>query len=642
MSAGGKTVKITLDEFFARENESDLLRMTMAGSVDDGKSTLIGRVLYDSESVAIDQLSGVQKSSKKLGRDYVDLALLTDGLRAEREQGITIDVAYRHFSTGKRRFVIADTPGHEQYTRNMATGASTADVAVILIDAQNGVSVQSRRHGFISSLLGIPRVLVAVNKMDLVGFSETVYNEVVSEYAKFAESLGLAATFIPMSALLGDGVTSRSTQMPWYEGPTCLECLETAENDDRAVDQPFRMPVQAVLRPTREFRGYAGTVAAGRVRVGDELIALPSGRKSKVTAISTFGGNIEQAAADEAVTICLADEIDIARGSMLASTDGAPKATKRFEAMVVWMNEKPLQVGAPYLFKTTTNTVRGRIEEIEYRISPELKLTQVDELQLNEIARVTIEVDSEVCVDDYRNNRHSGSLIVIDPIENGTVGAGMVTIGRRYGFEQDGLAREHAKSQNIRRQAGMVTLENRIELLRQKPTTLWLTGLSGAGKSTIAYMLEKTLLEFGKASYVLDGDNVRYGLNRDLGFSVEDRTENIRRIAEVASLFNDAGMIAITAFISPYREDRRFARATIGEANFVEVFVDAPLEVCEERDPRGLYKKARAGQIKDFTGISAPYEAPERAAVHLNTADEEPERSVAKIIDYLRQQGRLR
>ena len=639
MSVSGK---ISLEEFFDREKDSDLLRMTMAGSVDDGKSTLIGRLLYESESVPVDHLSGVQSSSKKLGRDYVDLALLTDGLKAEREQGITIDVAYRHFATAKRRFVIADTPGHEQYTRNMATGASTADLAVILIDARNGVSVQSRRHGFISSLLGIPQVLVAINKMDLVDYAESAYEQLCGEYGAFADSLGLNATFIPISALNGDNVTIRSTQMGWYDGPIFLEVIEGLEIDTTAAEKSFRFPVQGVVRPHPDFRGYSGTIAAGSVRVGDELVALPSNKRSKVKMISVFGGELEEASTKQAVTICLEDEIDVARSSMLVAAEDPPAVSREFEAMLVWMHEQPLQVGAPYVIKHTSNATRAQITELEYQISPDLKLTQTDELKLNEIARVSIRADREIIVEDYRNSRHAGAFILIDPIHNGTVGAGMITVGRRYGFESEGLARSHAKSQNITRQQGQVDIEDREALLRQKPTTLWLTGLSCSGKSTVAYALEKTLTDFGKACYVLDGDNIRYGLNRDLGFSVEDRTENIRRLAEVSSLFNDAGIIVIVASISPYHQDRRFARATVGETNYVEVFVDAPLEVCERRDNRGLYAKARSGQIQDFTGVSAPYETPEKPAVHVRTDTQTPEQTVTEIVDYLRKQGRLR
>ena len=639
MSVSGK---ISLEEFFSREQESDLLRMTMAGSVDDGKSTLIGRLLYESESVPVDHLDGVQSSSKRLGRDYIDLALLTDGLKAEREQGITIDVAYRHFATSRRRFVIADTPGHEQYTRNMATGASTADLAVILIDAQNGVSVQSRRHGFISSLLGIPHVLVAINKMDLVDYSQETYEELRGEFQAFADSLGLDATFIPISALLGDNVTTRSDKMSWYEGPVFLEVLETLELDYSAAEQDLRFPVQSVLRPHPDFRGYSGTIAAGFVRVGDEVMALPSKKRSTVRSISTFDGDLQEAGPKQAVTLCLEDEIDVARGSMLVAAERQPAVGRDVDAMVVWMHEKPLQVGAPYVIKTTSNLVRGRVTDLQYRISPELKLTQTRELGLNEIARVTITLDREIAIEDYRNGRHLGSLIVIDPIDNGTVGAGMITVGPRYKFEASSSLRDQAVSQHIAHERGLVSASDRMALLRQKPRTLWLTGLSGAGKSTIAYGLEKALSDYGKACYVLDGDNVRYGLNRDLGFSAEDRAENIRRIAEVSALFNDAGIIVITAFISPYRSDRAFARATVGEANFVEVFVDAPIEVCEERDPKGLYAKARAGEIQEFTGVSSPYEAPDGPAVHVNTDAESPEESVTKVVDFLRAQGCLR
>jgi bifunctional enzyme CysN/CysC len=631
-----------LQEYFDREQGSDLLRLTMAGSVDDGKSTLLGRLLYESNSIAVDHWAGVQSSSKRLGREYVDLALLTDGLKAEREQGITIDVAYRHFSTARRRFVIADTPGHEQYTRNMVTGASTADVAVILIDARNGVSVQSRRHGFIASLLGIPRVLVAVNKMDLVDYSQDIYDQLVAEYSAFAAGLELEATFIPISALQGDNVMERSTRTPWYEGSTFLEALERAPVHDAARDGDFRFPVQTVLRPHVKFRGYCGTVAGGVVRVGDEVAAMPSGRCSRVKSIEVFEGSVEAAISGQAVTICLEDEIDIARGSLLVAARARPKVGRQVQAMLVWMNEKPLQVGAPYLVKHACTQVRGRVVGIDYRISPELRLSQADELGLNEIARVTLQLDSEIAYDDYRRNRQTGSFIVIDPIGNSTVGAGMITEGARYAFEADGIAARTAVSKNIHRERGLVTPEDRMALLRQKPATLWLTGLSGAGKSTIAYALEQRLLEFGKACYVLDGENVRYGLNRDLGFSAEDRTENIRRIAEVAALFNDAGIIVITAFISPYRRDRRFARATIGETNFLEVFVDAPLEVCEQRDPKGLYAKARSGKIQDFTGVSAPYEVPEHVALHLRTHELTPEQAVDRVIDFLRKQGRLR
>jgi bifunctional enzyme CysN/CysC len=626
-----------IEEFLKRNQESDVLRFTTAGSVDDGKSTLIGRLLSDCKCIYEDQLAALTADSKRLNREEVDLALLTDGLKAEREQGITIDVAYRYFSTPRRRFIIADTPGHEQYTRNMATGASTADLAVILIDARLGVLTQSRRHGFIASLLGIPHVVVCVNKMDLAGYSEEVFQEIRKSYSAFTARLNLPDVhYLPISALRGDNVVQRSARMPWYDGPTLLAHLEGVETGSRANLIDFRFPVQLVNRPNLNFRGYCGTVASGVVRVGDEVAALPSGTRTRVKSIETFDGPLEAAFAGQAVTLCLADERDISRGDMLCRPNNLPHVTQSTDAMVVWMSESPLRQGVPYLIKHTTQTVRGTFPQVHYRVDPDtLSRVGSGALGLNDIGRVTLETYRPLCWDAYAKNRATGAFIVIDPLTHATVGAGMIT--DRIVQKAEGVP----VSRNIMAEAGLVTEEERQALLRQRPATLWMTGLSGSGKSSVAKALEKRLVGAGHAVAALDGDNVRHGLNRDLGFSAEDRAENLRRVAEVCALMNGAGLLVVTSFISPMAEDRTRARRIIGEERFLEVFVDAPVETCERRDPKGLYKKARAGEIPSFTGISAPFEAPEKPDVRLDTTACTPEAAADCLFEELRGRGFL-
>ncbi|MCC7299721.1 MAG: sulfate adenylyltransferase subunit CysN [Verrucomicrobia bacterium] len=627
--------------YLRRHEEKDLLRFLTCGSVDDGKSTLIGRLLYDSHMIYEDQLAAVTKDSKVHGTtgDDFDPALLTDGLKAEREQGITIDVAYRYFSTDKRKFIIADTPGHDQYTRNMATGASTCNLAVILIDARYGVITQTKRHSFICSLLGIKHVVVAVNKMDIVGWSEEVFEKIRADYNGFVARLGFTDIhFIPMSALKGDNVVDKSDKMPWYDGPTFLHHLENVNisADRNLVD--MRFPVQYVLRPDLNFRGFSGTIASGIIRAGDEVMSLPSRRTSKIKSVYGPDGKIPEAFAPMAVTVTLEDEIDVSRGNMLVPVKNLPHIGNEFEAMVVWMHETPAQKGRSYLIKQTTNMVPGVLADIRYKVDVNTMRKAAStgaetELLLNEIARTQITLHRPIAFDPYEKNRATGAFILIDRMTNITVGAGMI-IDRAVSKPATSLP----VSRNIVKTDSLVSVEDRCKLLNQKAATLWLTGFSGSGKSTIARQLERELVDMGHACYILDGDNIRHGLNRDLGFSMEDRTENIRRIAEVARLFNDAGIIVITAFISPYRADRAAARQVIGEG-FVEVFVDTPLAVCEQRDPKGLYKKARAGEIPQFTGITDPYEAPEKPELTLTTAELSAEQSVDRIIEKLRAGG---
>ena len=618
----------------------DLLRFTTAGSVDDGKSTLIGRLLHDAKVIYEDHLASLANDSYKAGRKEIDFALLTDGLKAEREQGITIDVAYRHFATPKRRFIIADTPGHEQYTRNMVTGASTANLAVILIDAQNGVLTQSKRHGFLASLLGIPHIVIAVNKMDLLEYSRSAFEDICGEYTEFSAKLPIRdLTFIPISALRGDNVVHRSANTPWYDGPPLLSHLETVHiaSDQNLID--FRFPVQYVLRPQDGFRGYCGTVASGVVRVGDEVVALPSGKTTRVQRIISGFADVDHAFPPQPVTICVENEIDIGRGDMLAHTANLPWAAQNVEAMLIWMSEEPLRIDRRYFIKHTTNWVRGQVTELKYLIDPNtLHRQPAEALGLNEIGRIGMRLFKPVLCDVYERNRQTGSFIVVDPQSNFTVGAGMI-IDRSHPY--NAVAGTVPQERHVTRHAGKVTVTERSGLLGQQPITLWLTGLSGSGKSTIGYALEKRLTEEGRACFVLDGDNVRHGLNEDLGFSPEDRCENIRRVGEVAKLFNDAGLIVITAFISPFRKDRENAREIIGNERFVEVFVDAPIEVCEQRDPKGLYQKAREGEIPEFTGVSSPYEPPDNADFIVDTSRLSVEEGVDAIMALLREKGML-
>ena len=618
-----------------REGETDLLRFTTAGSVDDGKSTLIGRMLHDANALYEDHVEALKKAAGGRG-DEMDFSLITDGLKAEREQGITIDVAYRYFSTRKRRFIIADTPGHEQYTRNMATGASTAELAVVLIDARLGVLTQSKRHGFIASLLGVPRLVVAVNKMDLVGYDRTVFERIKDEYTDFTTRLSFRdLTFIPVSALVGDNVVHPSPNTPWYEGVPLLTHLENVYvgGDRNLVD--FRFPVQRVVRPDRNFRGYSGKIASGVVRPGDEIVVLPSGKRSKVTRIPTFDGDLDYAFAPLSVTLCIDDDLDISRGDMIVHPKNLPHVERSVEAMVVWMDDRPLEVGKTYQVKHTASVVKGSCAEIQYRVDPNtLRREDGKRLGLNEIGRARFTFFKSLFVDEYQRNRHTGRFILIDPLTNVTVGAAMVIA--RAGAEQ--VSRKGTTgtvSRDISWQRGKVTAEDRARLLRQQAATVWLTGLSGSGKSAIAIELEKRLIEAGHACFVLDGDNVRQGLNRDLGFSPSDRKENIRRIAEVAKLLNDAGLFVITAFISPYREDRAASEEIIGQDRFIEVYLSASVEVCEQRDSKGLYARARAGQIPEFTGISAPYEPPMAPDLTIDTGVSTVEESVATLFGFL-------
>lgn len=622
----------------------DLLRFTTAGSVDDGKSTLIGRLLYDCKSIFEDQLHAVENDSRRLNRSEPDLALLTDGLKAEREQGITIDVAYRYFATPRRRFIIADTPGHEQYTRNMVTGASTANLAIILVDARQGVLTQSRRHGFIASLLGIPHIILAVNKMDLVDYSQAVFEQIKEDYTQFASRLRMTElTGIPISALRGDNVVRAGNRMPWYRGVTLLDHLENVYigSDRNLID--FRFPVQYVNRPHQDFRGYTGQIVSGVVRVGDEVMALPSGRTTRIRSIETYDGPLAFAFPPQSVTLCLEDEIDLSRGEMLVHPNNLPHIGEEVEAILIWMDVEPFQPGKTYLVKHTTRLTKGVFSKLHYRINPDgLHREPCDYLALNEIGRTILQLHHPIFFDEYERNRQTGALIVIDPLSNRTVGAGiLISRGKPHVRISPRITSGVPVSRNIMNEKSLVTTEDRQQILGHKAVTLWLTGLSGSGKSTLAKMLEKRLLQSGHICYVLDGDNIRQGLNRDLGFSAEDRSENIRRVAETARLMNEAGLIVITAFISPFREDRRQAGEIIGTDRFREVYVEAPLEVCEERDPKGLYRKARSGRIPEFTGIASPYEPPETPSWRIRTDRISVEEAVATLFTGLQLEGIL-
>ena len=617
-------------DFLAAQENKELLRFLTCGSVDDGKSTLIGRLLYDSKLIFDDQLDSVARDSRKWGTqgDDVDLALLVDGLQAEREQGITIDVAYRFFATDKRKFIVADTPGHEQYTRNMVTGASTAELAVILVDARKGIVTQTKRHSFIVKLLGIPNVVLAVNKMDLVNYGAERFQEIVHDYRAFAEKIGLPeVTYLPLSALKGDNIFKRSTEMDWYGGPTLLEHLEGVEVVSAGLEKPFRMAVQYVVRPSSDFRGFAGTLASGRIQRGAEILVSPSGRKSRVARIVTADGDLEEALAGQSVTLVLADEIDVSRGDIITAADAPPDQADQVAGHLVWMQDAELLPERQYFMKVGARTVTAQVTDLRYKINVNtLDRSAAKTLQLNEIAHCNFSLDREIAFDPYETNRHTGAFILIDKFTNQTVGAGMISFGLR-------------RAANIVWHETEVNKEARARLKHQKPCILWFTGLSGAGKSTIANMVEKRLQSLGRHTYLLDGDNVRHGLNRDLGFTDQDRVENIRRIGEVARLFVDSGMIVLVSFISPFRSERRMARDLVDEGEFLEIFVDAPLEVCESRDPKGLYKKARSGNIKNFTGIDSPYERPELADLTLPTADLTPTDAAERVIAMLRDYG---
>jgi len=621
-------------EAYLRAHEAkSMLRFITCGSVDDGKSTLIGRLLYESKLVFEDHLAALEADSKKVGTqgEELDFALLVDGLQAEREQGITIDVAYRFFSTERRKFVVADTPGHEQYTRNMVTGASTAELAVVIVDARKGVLTQTRRHSYLVSLLGIRHVVLAVNKLDLVDYSRSVFAEIEQSYREFGTEIGLHdVVCIPISALRGDNVIALSPATPWYRGPTLLEHLESVEVSDGALDKPFRMPVQWVSRPHPDFRGFAGLVASGAIRPGDPVVVQPSGRTSTVERIVTFDGDLEEARAGQSVTVTLSDHLDVSRGDVMASTEHPPALADQFEAHVVWMSEVEMLPGRPYLMKLGTATAGLTIGPPKYRVNINtLEHVAAKTLTLNEIGVCNLNLDRPVAFDPYSSNREMGGFIVIDRLTNTTVGAGLLHFALR-------------RAENLPWQAIEVDKDAHARLKGQLPAVVWFTGFSGAGKSTIANIVERKLHEMGRHTYLLDGDNVRHGLNRDLGFTDVDRVENIRRVAEVAALMADAGLIVLVSFISPFRSERMMARELLGEGEFIEVHVATPLHVAEERDPKGLYAKARRGELPNFTGIDSPYEPPLDPEVRLDTTLMSPEQAADRVIDALADHYRLR
>ncbi len=622
-----------ITEYLDRHEHKSLLRFITCGSVDDGKSTLIGRLLYESKTLFEDQLDTVTQESKKWGTQgkNIDFALLVDGLAAEREQGITIDVAYRFFSTDSRKFIVADTPGHEQYTRNMVTGASTADVAVILCDARYGLLTQTRRHSYLASLLGINNVVLAVNKMDLMDYDQGVFDDIREAYAPFAKSLGIEnVTAIPMSALAGDNITEPSNNMPWHHGTTLLSWLETVDiSGNKIQNTPFRMPVQWVNRPSLDFRGYAGTIAAGKISAGDPIRVQPSGRTSNIARIVTIDGDLETAIAGQSVTLTLTDEIDSSRGDIISAGDEPASVADQFETTIVWMHDEPLLAGRPYLLKIGTKTVNATITNIKYQVNVNtLEESAATQLELNAIGVCNISTDQPIAFDSYKTNRDTGGFIMIDRISNATVGAGMLHFSLR-------------RADNIHLQATDVDKSVRARLKNQKPAVVWFTGLSGAGKSTVANLVEKSLTAKGHHTYLLDGDNVRHGLNRDLGFTDADRVENIRRIGEVAQLMVDSGLIVLTAFISPFRSERALARSLVEEGEFIEVHVDTPLSVAEDRDPKGLYKKARRGELAHFTGIDSPYEAPETPEILIDTSSLTAEQAAERVVAELRRRGIL-
>ena len=610
----------------AAHSHADLLRFITCGSVDDGKSSLIGRLLFETQMIAADQLATLREDSKKMGTrgEEIDFALLLDGLAAEREQGITIDVAYRYFSTKKRNFIVADTPGHEQYTRNMASGASNADLAVLLVDVRRGVLVQTRRHAYLAALLGIRHVILAVNKMDLVAYEAAGFDVIAAEFRAFANSLGFASIdCIPVSAVVGDNIVQRSDRMPWYRGAAVLERLETVDLPPSTA-AAFRMPVQWVNRAAPDFRGFTGQIAAGKLQRGDAVCALPSGRTSKVERILIGFAEVGEAAAGDSVTLTLSDEIDISRGDVLAAASAPAAVGKQFEATIIWMHEEPLLQGRAYLLKIGAKTLTATVSPIKHRINVDtFEHLAARKLELNDIGVCGLDLSAPIAFEPYRENRALGGFILIDRLTQQTVGAGLLHFALR-------------RSQNVHWQALDVNKRARASLSHQKPCILWFTGLSGAGKSTIANLVEKQLHADGRHTYLLDGDNVRHGLNKDLGFTDADRVENIRRVAEVARLMMDAGLIVLVSFISPFRSERRMARSLVEPGEFIEIFVDTALEVAEERDSKGLYKKARRGELQNFTGIDSAYEMPEAAEIHLDTAQLTAEAAAARVVDYLR------
>ena len=616
-----------IESYLAAHEQKELLRFITCGSVDDGKSTLIGRMLYESHMLFDDHLAALEADSKKVGTQEgeIDFALLVDGLAAEREQGITIDVAYRFFSTDKRKYIVADTPGHEEYTRNMATGASTADVAIILVDASQGVLTQTRRHSFIVSMVGVKRIILAVNKLDLVDYSEEVFNQIKSDYTNFAnEALTLEEiTAIPISALKGDNIVESSENTPWYDGQSVMEYLETVEVAASSQSRPFRMPVQWVNRPNREFRGFAGLIGSGCISAGDKIRVLPSGTESTVARIVTYDGDLELAGAGRSVTLTLTDEIDISRGDIITSADSPCSSADQFQARILWMNDSAMMPGRQYLFKSNSQTSPMTLGRLKHRIDVNtLEELPAKVLDMNEIGVCNISLSSRIAFDSYDDDPVMGGFVIVDRMTNNTVGMGLIDFALR-------------RADNIHWQSMDVTKQSRAEQKSQRPRLIWFTGLSGSGKSSIANILEKKLQAMGRHTITLDGDNIRHGLNRDLGFTKADRVENIRRVGETSKLMVEAGLICISSFISPFASERDMVRGMMDEGEFVEIFVDTPLEICEQRDVKGLYAKARAGELPNFTGISSPYEAPQNPEIRIDTTQLSAEEAAEQIIDYL-------
>jgi bifunctional enzyme CysN/CysC len=616
-----------INAYLQQHRHKSLLRLLTCGSVDDGKSTLIGRLLYDSKMIFEDQLAALEADSKRMGTQgqNIDFALLVDGLAAEREQGITIDVAYRFFATDRRKFIVADTPGHEQYTRNMVTGASTADLAVILIDARKGLLTQTRRHSYLAHLIGIRNLVLAVNKMDLIQFDQAKYDAIVADYRTFASGIGIKEfVAIPISGLAGDNISKRSDNMPWYSGPSLIEHLETVEFDANAAQgAPFRMPVQWVNRPNLDFRGFAGLIASGSVAPGDKIRVLPSGRTSQISRIVTYDGDLARAVAAQSVTLCLADEIDCSRGDVIVAADAPAEVADQFEATIVWMSEEPLLVGRQYWLKLGTQTATASVHTPKYQVDVNtMEHLAAKTFELNSIGVANLVTDRPIVFEPYATNRELGAFILINKLTNATVAAGMLHFSLR-------------RSQNIHRQALEISRDAHAGLKHQKPAVLWFTGLSGAGKSTIANLVEKRLHRMNRHTFLLDGDNVRHGLNKDLGFTDADRVENIRRIGEVAKLMTDAGLIVITAFISPFRAERQLVRDMMEHGEFIEIYIDTPLQVAEHRDVKGLYKKARSGKLANFTGVDSPYEPPLSPELHINTTAMTPGQAASLIVDKL-------
>ncbi|NLD01147.1 MAG: sulfate adenylyltransferase subunit CysN [Gammaproteobacteria bacterium] len=629
MSNVSELISSDINQYLKMHEHKSLLRFITCGSVDDGKSTLIGRLLFESKMLFEDQLAAVEADSRKFGTqgEELDLALLVDGLAAEREQGITIDVAYRFFSTDKRKFIVADTPGHEQYTRNMITGASTADAAIMMVDARKGLLPQTRRHSYLVSLLGIRHIVVAINKMDLVEYSEAAYNSIVQDYTELADHLGLEnVTFIPMSAFKGENITEPSAKMPWYTGPALMDFLENAEVDEDAhLNAPFRMQVQWVNRPNLDFRGFTGTIASGKIRPGDRIRVQPSGHESTIARIVTMDGDLDEAIVGQSITLTTTDEIDISRGDVISTVAAPAEIADQFEVTVNWMHAEPLLPGRPYLMKIGTRTVTASITDIKYQVNVNTRQHMpAKTLELNDIGVCNISLDRAIAFDPYKQNRDMGSFILIDRLSNNTIGAGMINFALR-------------RSHNIHMQPVDVDKSARTRIKGQKSAVLWFTGLSGSGKSSIANAVEKRLHAMGHHTYLLDGDNVRHGLNKDLGFTDADRVENIRRIAEVSKLMVDAGLIVLSAFISPFRAERDMARNMLQDNEFIEIHVDTPLAIAEERDVKGLYRKARAGELTNFTGIDSPYEIPESPELRIDTSNTQIEAAVEQIIAVLRE-----